>query len=179
MGPAQVLLLPSDGARKNFKGGRKIKERRADIHGRDGDGVRWRPCLRTRHAWNRPPRPSSSASLGQSAAPTETVPTEVFWWSWSWSYFKKCLVQRLQSFRIMVAAEATIFCFSRVGKAILRLIHGPHNEIILKMTLWQWWSRWGSCVKLALRMLFCLLVVVVSCAIYWILIESVTWATGH
>ena len=32
----------------------------------------------------------------------------------------------------MVAAEATIFCFSRVEKAILRLTHGSHNEIILK-----------------------------------------------
>ena len=34
---------------------------------------------------------------------------------------------------ITVAAKATIlFCFSRVGKDILRLIHGSHNETILK-----------------------------------------------
>ena len=36
---------------------------------------------------------------------------------------------------ITVAAKATIlFFFSRVGKDILRLSHGSHNETILKMT---------------------------------------------
>ena len=70
-------------SQQKFQRGRKVKGRRADSdsHGCDGDGVgaRWHPCLCTRHAWNHPPRPSSSCPQGllQSAA-IEIAPTVVF-----------------------------------------------------------------------------------------------------
>ena len=90
-----------------------------------------------RHAWNRCPRPLALVHLAffNLRLLLKQLRLQLFNKIETEAIFKKYLVKQLQLLRYTVAVEAAVICLSRIGKAILLLIHSPHNETILKMTL--------------------------------------------